>query len=63
MTADFEAEQERLKLEIEEAEERPRQRQAMGDDLDAFIAMTKKYAHAAELTQTIAEGLPYWQNP
>ena len=41
MTADYEAEQERLKLEIETTEEWVEQRQAMGDDLDAFIALTK----------------------
>lgn len=53
MTADYEAEQERLKLEIETAEEWVEQRQAMGDDLDAFIALTKKYVDVTELTQTI----------
>ena len=49
----YEAEQERLKLEIETAEEWVEQRQAMGDDLDAFIALTKKYVDVTELTQTI----------
>ena len=53
MTADYEAEQERLKLEIETTEEWVEQRQAMGNDLDAFIALTKKYVDVAELTQTI----------
>ena len=53
MTSDYEAEQERLKLEIETAEEWVEQRQAMGDDLDAFIALTKKYVDVTELTQTI----------
>ena len=53
MTADYEAEQERLKLEIEATEEWVEQRQAMGDDLDAFIALTKKYVDVTELTQTI----------
>ena len=42
MTSDYEAEQERLKLEIETTEEWVEQRQAMGDDLDTFIALTKK---------------------
>ena len=42
MTADFEAEQERLKFEIETTEEWVEQRQAIGDDLDTFIALTKK---------------------
>ena len=53
MTSDYEAEQERLKLEIETTEEWIEQRQAMGDDLDAFIALTKKYVDVTELTQTI----------
>ena len=53
MAADYEAEQERLKLEIETAEEWGEQRQAMGDNLDAFIALTKKYVDVTELTQTI----------
>ena len=53
MTSDYEAEQERLKLEIETTEEWVEQRQAMGDDLDAFIALTKKYVDVTELTQTI----------
>ena len=45
--------QERLKLEIETTEEWVEQRQAMGNDLDAFIALTKKYVDVTELTQTI----------
>ena len=53
MTSDYEAEQERLKLEIETTEEWVEQREAMGDDLDAFIALTKKYVDVTELTQTI----------
>ena len=53
MTSDYEAEQERLKLEIETTEEWVEQRQAMGDDLDTFIALTKKYVDVTELTQTI----------
>ena len=53
MTSDYEAEKERLKLEIETTEEWVEQRQAMGDDLDAFIALTKKYVDVTELTQTI----------
>ena len=53
MTADYEAEQERLKLEIETTEEWVEQRQAMGDDLDTFIALTKKYVDVTELTQAI----------
>ena len=39
--------------EIETTEEWVAQRQAMGDDLDAFIALTKKYVDVTELTQTI----------
>ena len=53
MSADYEAEQERLKLEIETTEEWVEQRQTMGNDLDAFIALTKKYVDVTELTQTI----------
>ena len=53
MTADYEAEQERLKLENETTEEWVEQRQTMGDDLVAFIALTKKYVDVTELTQTI----------
>lgn len=52
MTADYEAEQGRLKLEIETTEEWDEQWQTMGDDLDAFIALTKKYVDVTELTQT-----------
>ena len=57
MTSDYEAEQERLKLEIETTEEWVEQRQAMGDDLDAFIALTKKYVDVTELTQTIVNSI------
>ncbi len=45
--------EERLKLEIETTEEWVEQRQAMGDDPDAFIALTKKYVDVTDLTQTI----------
>ena len=53
MTADYEAEQERLKLEIEVIEEWVEQREEMNDGLDAFIALTQKYVDVEELTQTI----------
>ena len=53
MSADYEAEQERLKLEIEVIEEWVEQREEMNDDLDAFIALTQKYVDVEELTQTI----------
>lgn len=53
MTADYEAKQERLKLEIETTEEWVEQRQAMGDDLDAFIALTKKYVDVADNCQRV----------
>ena len=53
MTADYEAEQDRLKLEIETTEEWVEQRQAMGDDLDAFIALTKKYVDVTEYIKKI----------
>ena len=53
MAADYEAEQERLKLEIEVTEEWVEQQKEMNDGLDAFIALTKKYVDVTELTQTI----------
>lgn len=53
MAADYEAEQERLKLEIEVIEEWVEQREEMNDGLDAFIALTQKYVDVEELTQTI----------
>ncbi len=53
MAADYEAEQERLKLEIEVTEEWVEQREEMNDGLDAFIALTQKYVDVEELTQTI----------
>ena len=53
MAADYEDEQERLKLEIEVIEEWMEQREEMNDGLDAFIALTQKYVDVEELTQTI----------
>ena len=53
MSADYEAEQERLKLEIEVIEEWVEQREEMNDGLDAFIVLTQKYVDVEELTQTI----------
>ena len=53
MSADYEAEQERLKLEIEVTEEWVEQQNEMNDGLDAFIALTKKYVDVTELTPTI----------
>ena len=53
MSADYEAEQERLKLEIEVIEEWVEQREEMNDGLDAFIVLTRKYVDVEELTQTI----------
>ena len=53
MSADYEAEQERLKLEIEVIEEGVEQREEMNDGLDAFIVLTQKYVDVEELTQTI----------
>ena len=49
MTADYEAEQKRLKLEIEVTEEWVENRETM----DAFIALTQKYLDVPELTPTI----------
>ncbi len=53
MSADYDAEMERLKLEIEVTEEWVEQQQEMNDGLDAFIALTKKYVDVTELTPTI----------
>ena len=53
MSADYEAEQERLKLEIEVIEEWVEQQEEMNDGLDAFIVLTQKYVDVEELTQTI----------
>ena len=53
MSADYEAETERLKLEIEVTEEWVEQQQEMNDGLDAFIALTEKYVDVTELTPTI----------
>ena len=53
MSADYEAEQERLKLEIEVTEEWVEQQNEMNDGLDAFIALTKKYVDVTKLTPTI----------
>lgn len=54
MTADYEAEQERLKLEIEVTEEWLETRETMSADVDAFVALTQKYVDVPELTPTIA---------
>ncbi len=53
LSADYEAEQERLKLEIEVIEEWLEQREEMNDDLDTFISLTQKYVDVEELTQTM----------
>lgn len=53
MTADYEAEQERLKLEIEVTEEWLETQETMNADVDAFIALTQKYVDVPELTPTI----------
>ncbi len=52
-TADYEAEQERLKLEIEVTEEWLETRETMSADVDAFVALTQKYVDVPELTPTI----------
>ena len=59
MAADYEAEQERLKLEIEVIEEWVEQREEMNDGLDVFIALTQKYVDVEELTQTIVNEYLY----
>lgn len=53
MSADYESEQERLKLEFFVAEEWVGKQEEMHDGLDAFIALTQKYVDVAELTPTI----------
>lgn len=53
MTADYEAEQERLRLEIEVTEEWLETQETMNADVDAFIALTQKYLEVPELTPTI----------
>ena len=53
MTADYEAEQERLKLEIEVTEEWLETQETMSSDVDAFVALTQKYVDVPELTPTI----------
>ncbi|MCD7792190.1 MAG: DUF4368 domain-containing protein [Oscillospiraceae bacterium] len=53
MSADYEAEQERLKLEIEVAGEWVEQQEKMNDNADAFIRLTQKYVDVSELTQSV----------
>ena len=53
MSADYEKEQERLRLEIDVIEEWVKQREEMDEGLNAFIALTQKYVDVEELTQTI----------
>ena len=53
MSADYEEEQERLRLEIEVTEEWVEQREEMDEGLNVFIALTQKYVDVEELTQTI----------
>lgn len=53
MTADYEAEQERLKLEIEVTEEWLETQETMSADVDAFVTLTQKYVDVPELTPTI----------
>ena len=53
MTADYEAEQERLKLEIEVTEEWLETQETMSADVDAFVALTQKYVDVQKLTPTI----------
>ena len=53
MSQDYEAEQERLRLEIEVTEEWVEQQEEMDDNLDRFMALTRKYVDVPELTPTI----------
>ena len=51
MTADYEAEQERLKLEIEVTEEWLETQETMSADVDAFVALTQKYVDGLPLAR------------
>ena len=53
MAADYEDEQERLRLEIESLEDWIDTQEADNTGLDAFIALTRKYVDVTELTPTI----------
>lgn len=53
MSADYEAEQERLKLEIEVIGEQVEQREEEDGNLDRFMELCRKYVDVPELTQTI----------
>ena len=53
MSADYEAEQERLKLVIEVIEEWVEHREEMNDGMEAFIEQAKNFVDVEELTQTI----------
>ncbi|MCD8322649.1 MAG: DUF4368 domain-containing protein [Oscillospiraceae bacterium] len=53
MAANYEAEQEQLKLEIGVTEDWVEAREEMDDNMDAFIALTEKYVDVTELTPTI----------
>ena len=53
MSADYEAEQERLKLEIEVIGELVEQREEEGDNLDRFTELCRRYVDVPKLTQTI----------
>ena len=53
LSADYEAEQERLKLEIEVIGELVEQREEEGDNLDRFTELCRRYVDVPELMQTI----------
>ncbi|MCD8375839.1 MAG: DUF4368 domain-containing protein [Oscillospiraceae bacterium] len=53
MVADYETEQEQLRLEIEVTEDWIETREEMGDNVDAFIALTEKYVDVTNLTATL----------
>jgi len=53
MSADYEAEQEHLKVNVAESEDWLKKQQDMSDGLNSFLALTRKYVDVEELTQTI----------
>ncbi|MCD7848222.1 MAG: DUF4368 domain-containing protein [Oscillospiraceae bacterium] len=53
MFADYEAEQKQLELEISVTEDWVESREKADDNMDSFIALTKKYVDVTELTPTI----------
>lgn len=53
MFTDYEAEQKQLELEISVTEDWVESREKADDNIDSFVALTKKYVDVTELTPTI----------